>query len=94
MRHGDLPSTWPLLIQKDKNLRFIIEEKNHKDPHAIRIENESALHLGVYAEAIKSLIQHNSITDIRHESSPQWWLAYQLRQIYKMIKLILLKKHN
>lgn len=88
MRHRDLPSTWPLLIQKDKNLRFIIEEKNHKDPHAIRIENESGLHLGyvpgVYAEAIKSLIQQNillniSISDIRPQSAPQWWVSLSIK---------------
>lgn len=84
MRHRKLPSSWPLILQNDKKLNFIIEEENPGDPNAVRIETSGGLHLGyvpsVYAKAIKSLIQQNiqlsiSIKGVRPESAPQWWVS-------------------
>lgn len=84
MRHRDLPAHWPLSLQKDKTVNFIIEEDNTEDPFAVRIETLNGLHLGyvpaVYAEAIKSLIEQNiklkvTINDIRVKAEPQWWVS-------------------
>lgn len=96
MRHQKLPSTWPLLLQKDNNLNFVIEEENPKDPNAVRIETNSGLHLGyvpgAYSEAIKSLIQQNinlnsSIKDVRPESAPQWWIFITIEADLKECQL-------
>jgi len=103
MRHRELPSTWPLLLQKDNTLNFVVEEENPQDPYAVRIETNSGLHLGyvpgVYAEAIKSLIQQNihlkfSIKDVRPESAPQWWVCLTIEADLKVHQLDFVNKHQ